>query len=142
MPPATNSAAALTKLTAASATYSLRTVLGSVPLLAAMLTGGMATHDFSTDPAKEVGQSQVFLAISPSSVETIEELSRFAQGQSIAQKAIDALHAATPIQPEKPVRYPGEGALRIREESLVLGVAVEEAAWEAFVRLESDLSHV
>jgi 3-dehydro-L-gulonate 2-dehydrogenase len=75
-------------------------------------------------------------------VETIEELSRFAQGQSIAQKAIDALHAATPIQPEKPVRYPGEGALRIREESLVLGVAVEEAAWEAFVRLESDLSHV
>ena len=33
-----------------------------------------------TDPAKEVGQSQVFLAIAPASVETIEELSRFAQG--------------------------------------------------------------
>jgi 3-dehydro-L-gulonate 2-dehydrogenase len=111
-------------------------------VLAAMLTGGMATHDFSTDPAKEVGQSQVFLAISPASVETIEELSRFAQGQSIAQKAIDALHAAKPIQPEKPVRYPGEGALRIREESMKLGVVVEEVVWEAFVRLESGLSHV
>jgi 3-dehydro-L-gulonate 2-dehydrogenase len=111
-------------------------------VLAAMLTGGMATHDFSTDPAKEVGQSQVFLAIAPASVETIEELSRFAQGQSVAQKAIDALHAATPIQAEKPVRYPGEGALRVRVESMELGVVVEEAAWEAFVKLELELSHV
>jgi len=102
----------------------------------------MATHDFSTDPAKEVGQSQVFLAIAPASVETIEELSRFAQGQSIAQKAIDALHAATPIQAEKPVRYPGEGALRMREESMALGIVVEEAAWDAFVKLELELSHV
>jgi 3-dehydro-L-gulonate 2-dehydrogenase len=111
-------------------------------VLAAMLTGGMATHDFSTDPAKEVGQSQVFLAIAPASVETIEELSRFAQGQSVAQKAIDALHAATPIQAEKPVRYPGEGALRCRQESMELGVVVEEAVWDAFVKLELELSHV
>jgi 3-dehydro-L-gulonate 2-dehydrogenase len=111
-------------------------------VLAAMLTGGAATHDFSTDPAKEVGQSQVFLAVSPSSVETIEELSRFAQGASVAQKAIDALHAATPLQAEKPVRYPGEGTLRIREESMELGVVVEAAVWDAFVRLEAELSHV
>ena len=109
-------------------------------VLAAMLTGGLATHDLSPDPAKEVGQSQVFLAIAPASVETIEELSRFAQGASVAQRAIDALHAATPIEPGKPVHYPGEGALRVREESMRLGVAVEDAAWEAFVRLEQDLS--
>jgi 3-dehydro-L-gulonate 2-dehydrogenase len=111
-------------------------------VLAAMLTGGLATHELSTDPLKEVGQSQVFLAVSPASVETVEELTRFAQGASVAQKAIDALHAATPIQREKPVRYPGEGALRIREESMRLGVVVEEDVWDAFVRLELDLSHV
>jgi 3-dehydro-L-gulonate 2-dehydrogenase len=111
-------------------------------VLAAMLTGGLATHDFTTDPAKEVGQSQVFLAVSPASVETVEELSRFAQGASVAQKAIDALHAATPIQLGKPVRYPGEGSLRIRAESMRLGVVVEVAVWDAFVKLEQELSHV
>ena len=47
-----------------------------------------------------------------------------------------------PIQAEKPVRYPGEGALRVREESMELGVVVEDAAWEAFVKLELELSHV
>jgi 3-dehydro-L-gulonate 2-dehydrogenase len=111
-------------------------------VLAAMLTGGLATHDLPPDPAKEVGQSQVFLAIAPASVETIEELSRFAQGASVAQRAIDALHAAIPIDAEKPVHYPGEGALRVREESLRLGVVVEDAAWDAFVKLELELSHV
>lgn len=100
-------------------------------VLAAMLAGGLATHDLLPDPAKEVGQSQVFLAIAPESFGTMEELSRIAQG------AIDGLHAATPLQAGKPARYPGEGALRTREESLRLGVAVEDAAWEAFVRLES-----
>jgi 3-dehydro-L-gulonate 2-dehydrogenase len=100
-------------------------------VLAAMLAGGLATHELLPDPAKDAGQSQVFLAIAPESLGTMEELSRIAQG------AIDALHAATPIEAGKPARYPGEGALRTREESLRLGVAVEDAAWKAFERLES-----
>ena len=111
-------------------------------VLAAMLTGGLATHDLQPDPAKEVGQSQVFLAIAPASVETIAELTRFAQGASVAQKAIDALHAVKPLDPEKPLRYPGEGALRGRGESLELGVLGDDEAWEAFVQLELELSHV
>jgi LDH2 family malate/lactate/ureidoglycolate dehydrogenase len=86
--------------------------------------------------------SQVFLAIAPASVETIEELSRFAQGASVAQRAIDALHAAKPIDTAKPLRYPGEGAMRAREESMKLGVLVDDDAWDAFVRLELELSHV
>ncbi|MGC9199993.1 MAG: 3-dehydro-L-gulonate 2-dehydrogenase [Acidobacteriaceae bacterium] len=110
-------------------------------VLAAMLSGGLATHDLSPDPLKEVGQSQVFLAIAPASVETMEELSRFAQGASMAQRAVDALHAAKPIHSGEPVRYPGEGTLRSREESMLLGVAVEDEAWEAFVQLELKLSH-
>lgn len=111
-------------------------------VLAAMLTGGLATHDLPPDPLKEVGQSQVFLAIAPTSVETIEELSRFAQGEGVAQRAIDALHAAEPILPGRPARYPGEGTLREREESMRLGVVVEDAVWDAFVKLELELSHV
>jgi 3-dehydro-L-gulonate 2-dehydrogenase len=100
-------------------------------VLAAMLSGGIATHQLPADPAKEVGVSQVFLAIAPESLSTMEEMHRVVQG------AVDALHAATPIEAGKPARYPGENVLRVREESMRLGVAVEEVAWEAFAKLES-----
>jgi 3-dehydro-L-gulonate 2-dehydrogenase len=102
-------------------------------VLGAMLSGGKATHEFSPDPLDEVGQSQFLLAIAPESLATMEELNRIAQG------AIDALHAATPIEPGGFPRYPGEGALRIREESLLLGVAVEDGAWEKLLDLAQEL---
>jgi 3-dehydro-L-gulonate 2-dehydrogenase len=93
-------------------------------VLAAMLAGGKAAHQIGADPLKEVGQSQVFVAIAPQSLTSMEELNAIAQG------AIDALHAATPVEPGKPARYPGEGTLVTREESLRLGVAVDEEQWK------------
>jgi 3-dehydro-L-gulonate 2-dehydrogenase len=102
-------------------------------VLGAMLSGGKATHQFSLDPLQEVGQSQVFLAVAPQSFATMQELSAIADG------AIAAVHAATPIEPGRPARYPGEGALATREESMRLGVAVEDAAWEAFLTLEREI---
>jgi 3-dehydro-L-gulonate 2-dehydrogenase len=101
-------------------------------VLGAMLSGGNATHQFSSDPMKEAGQSQVFLAIAPGSLAAIEDLNAVANG------AIAAVHDATPIEAGKPARYPGEGARAKREESMKLGVAVEDAAWEAFVKLEQE----
>ena len=102
----------------------------ALDVLAAMLSGGKATHELPPDPAREVGVSQVFLAIAPQSLTTVEELS------GIAQRAIEALHAATPIEPGRSPRYPGEGVRRVREESLRLGVVVEDSAWQAFEALE------
>ena len=99
-----------------------------------MLTGGLATNQLPRDPAKEVGQSQVFLAIAPQSLAAMDELSM------IAQRAIDAVHAAEAIEAGKPARYPGEAVLRARAESLRLGVAVEDAAWEQFVELEREVA--
>jgi 3-dehydro-L-gulonate 2-dehydrogenase len=99
-------------------------------VLAAMLADGRATHEIPVDPLQEVGQSQIFIALAPSALTSIEELDRIAAG------AIDALHAATPEQLESTPRYPGEGTLRIREESLRLGVAVDDDAWSALLALE------
>ena len=99
-------------------------------VLAAMLSGGLATNELPADPAKEVGVSQVFLAIAPQALSSMDEMRRVVQG------AIDGLHAATPIEAGRPARYPGEGTLHTRGESLRLGVAVEDAAWDAFVKLE------
>jgi 3-dehydro-L-gulonate 2-dehydrogenase len=98
-------------------------------VLAAMLCAGRATHEIPIDPVQEVGQSQVFLALSPTALSSIEELDRIAQG------AIDALHAATPVEPGHIPRYPGEGTLRLREENLRLGVALDEPAWNALLQL-------
>jgi 3-dehydro-L-gulonate 2-dehydrogenase len=99
-------------------------------VLAAMLADGRATHEIPVDPLQEVGQSQIFIALAPSALTSIEELDRIAAG------AIDALHAATPEQLGSTPRYPGEGTLRIREESLRLGVAVDDDAWSALLALE------
>lgn len=98
-------------------------------VLAAMLADGRATHQLPSDPLQEVGQSQVFLALAPAALSSVEELDRLAQG------AIDALHAATPVQAGGGARYPGEGTLRVREESLRLGVALDDAAWHALLKL-------
>jgi 3-dehydro-L-gulonate 2-dehydrogenase len=40
------------------------------------------------------------------------------------------LHAAEPAEAGKPVRYPGEQTLRVRQENLELGVPVEEDLWK------------
>lgn len=101
-------------------------------VLGAMLSGGKATHQFSSNALEEVGQSQVFLAVAPAAVNTVEAMRGAVDG------AIAAVHDATPVEPGKPARYPGEGALRIRDESMKLGVAVEDAAWEGFVKLEAE----
>jgi 3-dehydro-L-gulonate 2-dehydrogenase len=98
-------------------------------VLAAMLSAGRATHQIPADPVQEVGQSQIFLALAPTALSSVEELDRIAQG------AIDALHAATPIEPDHIPRYPGEGTLRLREENLRLGVALDEPAWNALLAL-------
>ena len=92
-------------------------------MLAAMLSGGLATHQLPRDPVRESGQSQIFLAIDPGSVTGPQELSRIAEG------VLDSLREATPTDPGKPVRYPGEEVLRLREENMRLGVPVDPEIW-------------
>lgn len=94
-------------------------------VLAAMLAGGKATHEFSTDPLEEVGQSQVFLAMAPGAMAERSELDR------LIDQAATALHAAGPD-----ARYPGEGTLRARAASIENGVALDDAVWAAFTALE------
>ncbi|MGI4831226.1 MAG: 3-dehydro-L-gulonate 2-dehydrogenase [Janthinobacterium lividum] len=101
-------------------------------LLAAMLAGGRATHEIEPDPLQEVGISQVFLAVRPEAVSSLGEMERVLQG------CIDSLHAATPVVPGTLPRFPGEGTGRVREESLRLGVGVEEGVWAAFQALERE----
>ena len=93
-------------------------------MIAAMLSGGLATHQIPTDPTRETGLSQIFLAIDPTNLASAEELTH------IADNIIDDLHQATPSDPTKPIRYPGEQTLHLREENLRLGVPVDPEIWQ------------
>jgi 3-dehydro-L-gulonate 2-dehydrogenase len=92
-------------------------------MLAAMLSGGQATHKIPRDSLHESGVSQIFLAIDPSTFATRPDLARIADG------ILESFHAATPIDPAKPVRYPGEQTLNLREENLRLGVPLDPEVW-------------
>jgi 3-dehydro-L-gulonate 2-dehydrogenase len=93
-------------------------------MVAAMLSGGLATHQIPRDPFRESGLSQIFLAIDPSSIADPHELT------SVAEGILNSLREATPVDPGKPVRYPGEQVLQLREENLRLGVPVDPEIWK------------
>lgn len=96
----------------------------TLDLIAAMLSGGQATHEIPHDPLRESGLSQIFLAIDPTHL-----ASDPAALQATADRVLANLRAATPADPSKPIRYPGEQTLTTREENLRLGVPVDADLW-------------
>jgi 3-dehydro-L-gulonate 2-dehydrogenase len=93
-------------------------------MMAAMLSGGLATYQLPLEPTLEAGQSQIFLAIDPSNVASPDELNH------IADDILQHLHDAKPEDPSRPVRYPGEQTLHVREENMRLGVPVDTELWQ------------
>jgi 3-dehydro-L-gulonate 2-dehydrogenase len=98
-------------------------------MMAAMLSGGLAAHQLPLDPLREAGQSQIFLAIDPANFASTHELTQ------IADAVITNLHSITPIDPNKPLRYPGEQTLHLREENLRLGIPVDPDLWHQIQHL-------
>ena len=90
-------------------------------MIAAMLSGGAATHQIAADPERESGVSQVFLAFA---------VSRFGDTSSIADSIIESLRAE-----DGAIRYPGEQVLRIRAENLARGVPVDPGVWSEVLAL-------
>ncbi len=83
-------------------------------MMAAMLSGGLATHQILADPERETGISQVFIAFNASSA-------------GDADGVADSIVAS--MQANGTARFPGERTLKIRAENLALGVPVEAEVW-------------
>jgi len=81
-------------------------------MVAAMLSGGLATHQIPQDPERETGISQFFLALDPSVLGP--------ESNAIAGRIVASLDT----------RYPGRRTLELRAENLELGVPVEPGVWE------------
>jgi 3-dehydro-L-gulonate 2-dehydrogenase len=98
-------------------------------LIAAMLSMGKATHQIANDPLRETGLSQVFIAIEPRAAgdgDWVDE---------IADAVVESVNRAAPAHEDRPVRYPGENTLRVREENRRLGLPVEDAVWDEILRM-------
>lgn len=101
--------------------------------MAAIITGGQATHQIGQQ-SSEYAVSQVYIAIDATGI----------AGQSILNETVEAIindfHTATPLDDNENVRYPGEGMLRIRKESIENGVLVDETQWDALQSMMRDTS--
>jgi 3-dehydro-L-gulonate 2-dehydrogenase len=82
-------------------------------MIAAMLSGGLATHQIPKDPERETGISQFFLALDPAGLGT----------ESTAAEIADGIVASLES------RYPGQRTLQLRAENRALGVPVDPAVW-------------
>jgi 3-dehydro-L-gulonate 2-dehydrogenase len=93
----------------------------ALDLIAALLSGGNATHQIPADPEREAGVSQVFLAIN------LPALDAGGGAARLADRIV--AHLQLPPGKDKRVRYPGEKTLQTRRENLALGVPVNPAVW-------------
>ena len=92
-------------------------------LVGAMLSGGKATHQIATEPERENGLSQVFIAFDASSLNPNHTASR------IADQVIEYFQLPPNSAGER-VRYPGQRVLATRKENLANGIPVEPSIWQ------------
>jgi 3-dehydro-L-gulonate 2-dehydrogenase len=88
-------------------------------MVAALLSGGLATHQIPSDPMRESRLSQVFIAVDLARLQSAQESAR------TADAVVDSVLGSNPGA----VRYPGEQVLRTRAENLALGLPVREELW-------------
>ena len=96
--------------------------------MASVISGGQATHEIGQQ-GSEYAVSQVYIAINATGL-----MGQAALDETVAA-IINDFHKATPLDEKESVRYPGEGMLRTRQESLEKGVLVDETQWQALLEM-------
>ena len=97
-------------------------------VIATLVSGGQSTHEIARQ-GTEYAVSQVFIAIDATSL----------MGEAMVNETVNAIiqdfHTSTPLDNSEGVRYPGEGMLRTRRESLEQGVLVDEEQFQELLAL-------
>lgn len=91
-------------------------------MIAALLSGGIATHQIPADPELETGISQTFIVINLPAVDQDNFAADLAD-RIIANLQLPAAGGAQ-------IRYPGENTLKIRKENMEIGIPVDAAIWK------------
>ncbi len=93
-------------------------------LIAAALSGGLTSREVGEQPG-ETALSQVFIAI---------DLKRLPDADAFAERlrlSLADLLTSKPVDPAKPVYYPGQNMMRTRADNMANGIPVDESIWEA-----------
>lgn len=98
-------------------------------ILAAVLSGGLATHQISAQQA-ELRLSQVFIAI---------DISKLGNSSAIAQAVDNIINDYKHSLPQNGsiITWPGERVLATRGKNLAAGIPVLKSAWEKILQLKS-----
>ena len=96
-------------------------------MIAALLSGGLATHEIPMNPERETGLSQVFIAMDVSTLDANKGASEPMKG--IVDRIIAHVHDGAAAASEQ-ARYPGERTLETRRRSLADGVPVDSTIWQ------------
>jgi 3-dehydro-L-gulonate 2-dehydrogenase len=98
-------------------------------LLAAILSGGLATHEIKSQQA-EYGLSQVFIAID------ILKLGNAHAIAQIAENIINDYKQSIPVSEKEKITWPGERVLAAREKNIAYGIPVVNAIWTQVLQLQ------
>ena len=92
-------------------------------LTAAILSGGRVSAEVASDPEREGGVSQVFIAVD------VQAIGGVAASTRIAEKVIASIRQSGGGEGGGEVRYPGERVLNTRRENMLNGIPVKEEIW-------------
>lgn len=95
-------------------------------MIAALLSGGLATHEITPDPMRESGLSQVFVAIDPQGL-----YGAVIDRENVIDRIVEHVQATSPATGQGKVVYPGERTLATRRENQELGIPVDPEVWRA-----------
>ena len=98
-------------------------------LVAAVLAGGLTTKGVG-ELGDEYGLSQVFIAFDA------ERIAGKALIERVVGEMLAYVAASEPVDPARPVRYPGERVLECRAEHLANGIPVGATVWARIQTLE------
>ncbi len=98
-------------------------------LLAAILSGGLATHQIKNKKA-EVGLSQVFIAID------ISKLGNSSAIAGIIENIINDYKQSVPAGEKDTITWPGERVLAARKKNLAHGIPVVTGIWQQILQLQ------
>lgn len=97
-------------------------------LVASALAGGRTAKQVGELPT-ETELSQVFIAI---------DVKNMPDGEAFAQRVKETLadmQTSMPVDPARPVYYPGQNMMRTRKDNMENGIPVEESVWEGVLKL-------
>lgn len=101
-------------------------------IVAALLSGGQATHQVKAEILQETGLSQMFIAFD------LRSIDKDAANAELINQIIEFVQRPDASSAAK-VRYPGQRTLEIRQQNLTEGIPVEPQVWEEVQKMSDEL---